>query len=68
MARSNSAFWIVSSSSVILPASPSIAVGSFSRVSRRASRTCDFSMSFGPISRRSGTPRISHSANFHPGV
>ena len=30
--------------------------------------TCDFSMSFGPISSRSGTPRSSHSANFQPGV
>ena len=40
----------------------------FSRVSRRATITCDFSMSFGPISMRSGTPRSSHSANFQPGV
>jgi hypothetical protein len=36
-------------------------------VSRRASTTCDFSMSFGPISSRSGTPRSSHSLNFQPG-
>ena len=49
------------------PASPSIGTPIFSRVSRRASSTCDFSMSFGPISSRSGTPRSSHSENFQPG-
>ncbi len=32
------------------------------------STTCCFSRSFGPISRRTGTPRISHSENFQPGV
>ncbi len=42
-------------------------IGAFSRVSRRAENTCPFSMSLGPISRRSGTPRSSHSANFQPG-
>ena len=46
---------------------PSIATPAFSRVSRRASTTCDFSMSLGPISSRSGTPRSSHSENFQPG-
>ena len=42
-------------------------VGILSRVSRRTSMTCPFLMSRGPISRRSGTPRISHSAYFQPG-
>jgi hypothetical protein len=40
----------------------------FSRVSRRAAKTVCFSMSRGPISSRTGTPRISYSANFQPGV
>ena len=52
----------------IRAASPSREADSFSRVSRRASITWPFSMSFGPISRRTGTPRSSHSANFQPGV
>ncbi len=42
-------------------------MAAFSRVSRRAEKTWAFSMSFGPISSRSGTPRSSHSANFQPG-
>ena len=52
----------------MLATSPSIGIACFSRVSRRATSTGDFSMSFGPISSRSGTPRSSHSANFQPGV
>ena len=43
-------------------------IDALTRVSRRAANTAAFSMSLGPISRRSGTPRISYSANFHPGV
>ena len=35
--------------------------------SNGASSTADFSMSFGPISTRIGTPRSSHSENFQPG-
>ena len=39
----------------------------FSRVSRRTSTHWPFSISRGPTSRRTGTPFISHWANFQPG-
>ena len=41
---------------------------SFERLSRRTSTTLLFCTSRGPISIRTGTPRISHSLNFQPGV
>ena len=47
---------------------PEREVSFFSPVSRRATTHIPFSMSLGPISRRSGIPRISASANLNPGL
>ena len=56
---------------VTAPVSPSSGTNdlpAFPGVSRRARTTERFSTSRGPISMRSGTPRISQSLNLKPGV
>src|SRR6266540_1675002 len=70
-ARSYIAFWIDSSMAVTAPVSPSSGakdLPALPGMSRRARTTERFSTSRGPISMRSGTPRISQSLNLKLGV
>ena len=68
LAFSSISFWIVSRSFSIVSGSASIAHSVFSPVSLRARTALPASISLGPISTLTGMPRISASANFHPGL
>ena len=70
-ARSKSAFWMSRSSFSMCAAAPASGMPncfpSLPGTSRRATAQALFSMSFGPISTRTGTPRTSYSAYRNPG-
>ena len=67
-ARSYRSLRRASSCAGIAVSSSSRETKTFSRVSRRTSTHWFFSRSLGPISRRRGTPFISHWENFQPGA
>ena len=67
-AFSNILDWISFRSSSTFVSSSSRLTTIFSPVSRRARTAWLASISFGPISTRTGIPRISASANFQPGL
>ena len=67
-ALANMLAWMSSRSLVTAVSSSARGTKVFSPVSRRAMQHWSFSMSLGPISTRRGTPRISYSANFQPGL
>ena len=66
LALSSILSWMRSSSSLTALSSVSSATKVFSPLSRRTMQHWPFSRSRGPISMRSGTPRISYSAHFQP--
>ena len=67
-ARSSISAWTCARSFCAVARASDILQNVFSRLSRRTNTTLSFCMSFGPISHRSGTPRISQWLYFQPGV